>query len=71
MSSKAKGSNAERDLVHKFWGEMFACVRVAGSGSMKYPSPDIIASRDGITIALECKTTKKNTNTLRGEKLKN
>lgn len=58
MKAKLKGSNAERELIHLFWGtkEWTAC-RVAGSGSMKYPSPDIIANRQGINLAIECKAT--------------
>jgi len=60
MTSKIKGSNAERELIHLFWStkDWTAC-RVAGSGSMKYPSPDIIASRGGLSLAIECKTTSK------------
>jgi len=58
MSSKQKGSNAERELIHLFWAtkEWTAC-RVAGSGSMKYPAPDIIANKEGINLAIECKST--------------
>ncbi len=56
-----KGANAERELIHLFWqtGDWTAC-RVAGSGSMKYPSPDIIAQKDGVNLAIECKATKDN-----------
>jgi Holliday junction resolvase len=59
MSNKVKGSNAERELIHLFWAtdEWTAC-RVAGSGSMVYPAPDIIANKDGISLAIECKSTK-------------
>ena len=32
MSRKGKGINAERDLIHKFWGNSWAAVRVAGLG---------------------------------------
>ncbi len=58
MSNKSKGSDAERELIHAFWAtnEWTAC-RVAGSGSMKYPSPDIIANKAGINLAIECKAT--------------
>lgn len=58
VKAKVKGSNAERELIHLFWGtkEWTAC-RVAGSGSMKYPSPDIIANKEGINLAIECKAT--------------
>src|SRR3990170_2008993 len=61
MGSKEKGSNAERELIHLFWStkEWTAC-RVAGSGSMKYPSPDIIANKQGINLAIECKATGSN-----------
>jgi|SRR3989344_2687630 len=58
MSRKSKGINAERELIHKFWEKGFAAIRAAGSGSMKYPCPDIIASNGQIIIALECKTSK-------------
>ena len=59
MGNKQKGSNAEREMIHLFWStnEWTAC-RVAGSGSMKYPAPDIIANKQGIMLAIECKTTK-------------
>ena len=58
MSLKSKGINAERDLIHKFWsGKKWSAVRIAGSGSMKYPSPDILASNKLRTLAIECKTS--------------
>jgi|TARA_B100002003_G_scaffold248795_1_gene283412 Holliday junction resolvase len=59
MSTKSKGSNAERELIHKFWANGFAAIRSAGSGSMKYPSPDILAAKNGRVLAIECKITKK------------
>ena len=59
MSQKIKGTNAERDLVHLFWSAKWAAIRVAGSGSSKYPSPDVIASNNIRKLAIECKTTKK------------
>ncbi len=59
MSKKSKGINAERDLIHKFWQTNEWCaVRVAGSGSMKYPSADVLASNKLRKVAIECKTTK-------------
>jgi len=58
MSRKAKGSNAERELLHMFWKNKWYCVRVAGSGSMVYPSPDILASNGLRRLAIECKATK-------------
>ncbi len=58
MNRKAKGIGAERELIHLFWKNLWAAVRVAGSGSMKYPSPDIIASNNKRKLAIECKATK-------------
>lgn len=59
MSFKSKGINAERDLIHKFWDtKEWGAVRVAGSGSTKYPSPDILASNSVRKIAIEAKITK-------------
>ena len=57
MNAKAKGSNAERELIHMFWGNKWAALRVAGSGSMAYPCPDIIASNATRTLAIECKSS--------------
>lgn len=58
MSRKGKGSNAERELVHMFWSKDWAAIRVAGSGSNKYPSPDILAGNAIRRIAIEAKSTK-------------
>jgi len=58
MSKKSKGSNAERELIHKFWANGFAAIRSAGSGSMKYPSPDILVAKNNRIKAIECKVTK-------------
>ena len=57
-NKKKKGSDAERDLIHLFWENGWAAARVAGSGSMKYPSPDIIAGKNGTLYVVECKITK-------------
>lgn len=57
MNAKAKGSNAERELVHLFWSNDWAAVRVAGSGSSAYPCPDILASKAGRALAIECKSS--------------
>lgn len=54
-NKKQKGSHAERELIHAFWKMEWAAVRVAGSGSMKYPSPDIVASNALRRLAIECK----------------
>lgn len=59
MSLKSKGINAERDLLHKFWNVGgWSAVRIAGSGSMRYPSADILASNKLRRLAIECKVTK-------------
>ena len=60
MSSKSKGSKAERELLHMFWAKGWATIRSAGSGSMKYPGPDLISSNKARVLAIECKSTKKN-----------
>jgi len=57
-NKKQKGSNAERELIHMLWNEGYAAIRAAGSGSCKYPVPDIIASNGARRIAIECKITK-------------
>ena len=59
MSSKSKGSKAERELLHLFWSKGLGCIRSAGSGSMKYPGPDLIVSNKVRVLAIECKSTKK------------
>ncbi len=58
MKLKAKGLNAERELVRLFNEKDWRAVRVAGSGSTKYPAPDVIASKGSRRIVVECKTTK-------------
>ena len=58
MSLKSKGSNAERELLHMFWAKNWACIRSAGSGSMKYPGPDLLVGNLAKRMAIECKTTK-------------
>lgn len=59
MSRKSKGINAEREIIHAFWKiPGWTACRIAGSGSMKYPSPDIIAGNATRKLAIECKSTK-------------
>lgn len=60
MGSKTKGTDAERELIHLFWATgKWVAARVAGSGSMHYPAPDIIASNGMRSLVIECKSTKK------------
>jgi holliday junction resolvase Hjr len=57
-NAKAKGSKGERELVKAFNEAGWACSRIAGSGSSKYPAPDIIAGNAIRRVAIECKVTK-------------
>lgn len=56
MNKKAKGTNAERELIHRFFLNKWVAIRSAGSGSMQYPSPDILAGNNIRRLAIECKT---------------
>ena len=55
MNTKNKGSTAERELIHMFWAADWAAFRAAGSGSTRYPCPDIIAGNSLRKLALEVK----------------
>lgn len=55
---KQKGSNAERELIELFWKSGWAAHRIAGSGSSRFPSPDVIAGNFKKKFAIECKATK-------------
>jgi len=54
-NTKAKGTSAENELIHRFWDNKWVCVRVAGSGSTQYPAPDLLASRGDKKIVMEVK----------------
>ena len=56
MSSKGKGTRAERELIHMFYDEGWGTLRSAGSGSTPLPSPDIIVSNSKNIFAIECKS---------------
>ena len=58
MAVKTKGINAERELIHMFWKKGWAAIRVAGSGSSRYPSPDVLAGNNLRKLAVECKAIK-------------
>src|SRR3989344_5748945 len=60
MTNKTKGSNAERELLHMFWAKGFAAIRSAGSGSMKYPGPDLLVGNLVRRMSIECKSSKTN-----------
>jgi len=55
-STKNKGSRAERELLHKFWDNNWACIRIAGSGSVPLPVPDLLAGNTKRWLAIECKS---------------
>ena len=57
MSHKSKGINAERELIHAFWGKKWSAIRVAGSGATRYPSPDVLAGNGVRHLAIECKSS--------------
>ncbi len=65
-----KGIKFERELIHMFWQEGFAAVRVAGSGSSTYPSPDIIAGNGKKLFAIEVKMRASLPVYLNGEKIR-
>ncbi len=58
MSGKTKGIKAERELIHLFNNNNWACIRAAGSGSSTYPSPDVLAGNVKRKLAIECKSSK-------------
>lgn len=39
-----------------FWKAQWAAIRVAGSGSIKYPAPDLIAGNGIRRVVIECKS---------------
>jgi holliday junction resolvase Hjr len=55
LNRKSKGTNAERDLIHKFFDNDWVAIRSAGSGSMQNPSPDILAGNNTRRLAIEAK----------------
>ena len=60
MGNKSKGSNAERELLHMFWAKGWPTLRSAGSGSMKYPGPDLLVGNLTRRMSIECKSSKTN-----------
>ena len=57
MNRKAKGIGGERELIHLFWKAGWAAIRVAGSGAIKYPAPDIVAGNSVRRVVVECKVS--------------
>jgi holliday junction resolvase Hjr len=56
--SKIKGTKGERELLKELWQRGWATIRSAGSGSMRFPSPDLLAGKSERKLAIECKVTK-------------
>lgn len=54
-NKKAKGTAGENELIHQLWENEWVCVRVAGSGSTKYPAPDLLASNGHKRVVMEVK----------------
>ena len=70
MSTKAKGSRAERELLAMFWNNSYAGFRVAGSGSTPLPSPDLLVGNGKRYLAIECKSLKSKAKYLEEEQIK-
>ena len=56
--SKSKGSRTERELLHLFWEKKWLATRMAGSGVMPFPCPDLLVGKKGRVLAIECKSGK-------------
>lgn len=56
-TAKARGSAAERELLHALYDAGWGAVRAAGSGSIPLEVPDIIAGHNSRTIAIEVKVS--------------
>lgn len=57
MNHKAKGTRAERELLHLFWGtNQFVVMRAPASGAIKYPCPDLLVGNHQRKLAIECKS---------------
>jgi len=58
VNRKAKGTRGENELVKFFNENNWSSIRVAGSGSTRWPSPDVLAANAVRRLAIECKVTK-------------
>lgn len=57
--SKRKGGVVERELLEFFHSIGFSGVRVAGSGSSRFPCSDLLVGKSGVLFAVEVKFTSK------------
>lgn len=69
MGNKRRGTAAERELLHMFWDEGYACCRVAGSGSIPEPSCDLLAGNSIEKMAIEVKLSRDTTKYLKKEQI--
>ena len=54
----SKATRGERELLHQFWNTgTWAALRAPASGSMRFPSPDLIVGNHSRRLAIECKVT--------------
>jgi len=66
----SKGANFERELLERFHKHGFSGVRVAGSGTARFPCPDLLVGKNNSIFAVEVKGTKDNKLYVSNEKLK-
>ncbi len=67
--TKARGSAAERELVHLFWDAGWAAFRAPASGAMQHDLPDVIAGHGNRKLAIEAKLTTKDVQYLTKEEV--
>ncbi|AAR39268.1 NEQ424 [Nanoarchaeum equitans Kin4-M] len=65
---KKISSNVEREIQSLIWEKGFACLRIAGSGSSRYPAADLIAKIKDLYI-IEVKYTHKDYVYIKDEQL--
>lgn len=54
-----KGNQSELELQKILWEKGYATVRVAGSGTSRFPAPDLLANNGQLPLVIECKSTSK------------
>jgi Holliday junction resolvase len=59
MHTYIKGARTERELLNRFYSCGYSVLRSAGSGVSSL-CPDIIAIKDGVCLAFECKAWERN-----------
>ncbi|MEM2018052.1 MAG: Holliday junction resolvase Hjc [Candidatus Pacearchaeota archaeon] len=66
--NKKRGADAERELLHLL-SKKFAVARVAGSGTIKETSCDLLAGKEGKGYAIEVKISKGNKKYIKKEQV--